>query len=480
VKKLDKILLIYPKTREIEATEPYSPPYSLIFLSYPLIKNGFDVEIIDLRIDKEKKIIKSIKRKVPLCVGISVMTGPQIQFAIEISKFIKDNNSKIPIVWGGIHPTFFPNEALREKYIDFVVRNEGERTFLELVKKIKDGNNKYNKIKGLSYKKKNKIIHNKKRDMISNFDEVGLDLDVMDLRTYINNKDGTKTIALITSRGCPFRCSFCYNEAFNNSRWRGWSVEKTKHEIEKLMGLGVNRFIFLDDNFVANKKRVLKLLPFIREQKLDWISHMGISYMTNRFITELNKGNCIELMIGAESGSDRILSLINKNIRSNDIISASKRIKKTDIRAEFSWIIGFPTETRNNIKETVNCVEKVRSILPDSKHFLKIYTPYPGNSLFELAKEEGFIPPETLEGWTSFTRENCHLHYVYNPWFLKSIAYTSYFTFHSSSRRISYKKEYKLGILALHLSSKLRWKFKFFNLPIEFLLLEKVFPKFVS
>jgi len=160
------VVLVYPKVRlDRPIWEEIRIPLGLLTIATPLDIAGYKVKIIDQRVEKYwKKILLDELKKEPICVGISSMTGPQIKYALEVSKLVKQN-SNIPVVWGGVHPSLLPEQTLKNDFVDIVVQGEGEETFYELVRALKDKST-LNGIKGIWYKEDGKLKRNPPRPFI--------------------------------------------------------------------------------------------------------------------------------------------------------------------------------------------------------------------------------------------------------------------------------------------------------------------------
>jgi radical SAM superfamily enzyme YgiQ (UPF0313 family) len=182
------------------------------------------------------------------------------------------------------------------------------------------------------------------------------------------------------------------------------------------------------------------------------------------------------VFIGAESGSQKVLDGIDKMIRVEDIFNAARVLNERDMKGTFSWIIGFPQEKRQDVMETIDAVRRVSRIMPAAVQRLKIFSPYPGSRLYEMALKKGYRAPESLEEWGKYTREHCDLPYIKKPWWYKCISYVTFFNFYSQTEIIgsigSSKPIFRPIIAMYKMLSILRWKMNFFNFPIEFMILD--------
>lgn len=455
-------------------------PQAVLLVGTALYNKGYDVKIIDQRIEKEwKNLLLSELKKSPICVGISSMTGTQILNGLEIAKFVKSHAKTLPIVWGGIHPTLMPEQTLENKYVDFVVRGEGEETMVELTKAI-EKKNSLKKIKGISYKSQGKSYHNPDREFIDLNKQPPINYDLVNIEDYIIDHLGCKMINFMTSRGCPYGCEFCYSKKFHKRKWRSLNVENTINQISTLTEkYGVRGFLFDDDEFFVNMERARELMKRFKEMNIKWASRGArvdsILKMDNEFLTLLVESGCNDLAIGAESGSDKILSLMNKRITREDIIKANRKLSKYNIISKFNFMVGLPTESIEDVKKTISLALKIKKENKNAMgSFFSIFTPYPGCELFELSKREGLKVPSSLEGWAGF-------HYEVNnsTWMsekmkkiIEMLAFTSSFIndkFETTPKPI-------IELLSKFYRPIARYRFKnlFYQLPFEIMLANKL------
>ena len=473
------ILLFHPKT--IEHSSWYRIPLSLLAVASQLDKNKYEIIIIDASIDKEygKRILSLIKQKDVLCVGITAMTGYQIKGALEISRLVK-KNSKIPVVWGGWHSSILPEETLKSKYIDFVVRAQGEETVKELIESLEQKSD-LSKIDGLSYKKGNKIISNKPRDFadINNFKP--MDYSLVDVNKYIIKTDfGKKTINYISSQGCPYNCGFCAEVTVNKCRWSGLPAQKVVDELAYLVKkYKVDGFIFDDNSLFVDNKRVLDICKGILEKKLNikWGQANGrvdqLQKLTEDEWGLLRKSGCSSILIGAESGSDKVLKLINKRINEKVTINVLKKAKKYGISMEASLMAGFPQEPEKDLNKTLELIKLTSSISKNHKALLFFYTPYPGTPLFNMAVKHGLKKPKTLEEWSKYDLEHANTPWLSSSYVRKLRSIIGYYLpvafLSKNGQKIVKKGGIKGNILKiLNKLALYRWKKGNFSFPIEY------------
>jgi len=222
-------------------------------------------------------------------------------------------------------------------------------------------------------------------------------------------KDGfKKAFSIETSRGCPHGCGFCHNTILNH-KYRTVETDYVIKSIKDLYELyKIDGVIFQEDNFFLDQNRVLKIIDYLDEINcIGWKANSRISYFdrfSDKFLNRLENSNCKLLQFGIEAGSNRILKLINKKITVEEIIEINKKLARFNIKIRYNFIIGFPTETVEEIHTTLKLIEILRN---DNRNlespFVNIYTPYPGTPVYNLAIEQGFIPPPTLYDWSKIS-----------------------------------------------------------------------------
>jgi radical SAM superfamily enzyme YgiQ (UPF0313 family) len=384
-------------------------PFALLYAS-AYAQKEFDIKIIDSRVDKDWKIelLKELKKN-PKVVALTSMTGPQILDALEISRLAKEKSSA-KVVWGGIHASLLPEQTIQNKYIDIIVQYEGEITFYELLKALSK-NTPLSRIKGIWYKEDGKIKKNPERRFLTNLDEIPpLPYHLLDIKKYFQIKesyDNRKSLTVLTSRGCPNACTYCFNAKFNKSCWRGMSAERSLEEMNYVIGkFNLRNILFTDDNFFVNPKRVAEIAKgIIREGwDLTW-EVLGATIGTldradKDYLELLQKSGCTSLLIGIESGSQKMLDQMKKGITVEQVLRVNKKLSKTRMKALYSFMSGFPHETSKDIMDTINLIFKLEK---DNKNIdtgtIKPLVCYPGTRVYDLAVSLGYQPPKKLEDW---------------------------------------------------------------------------------
>jgi len=408
--KIPKIILFFPIIKD---DKNHLLPLSLLLVAAPLIKKGYLVKIIDQRIepDWKKKLLHELKRE-PLLVGISVLTSKPILYGLEVSKLVKQN-SKAKVVWGGFHPSLSPEQTLENEFIDIVVIREGDETLLELADKL-DKKQSYNNVLGIGYKKKGKIHINPHRDFIDLDKQLPVPYHLVDIEKYIQPESFStgepgRNLVLYTSRGCPFRCAFCYNNELNQRKWRGQSAEIVVAEIKKLVSnYQITSFHFQDDEFFTDLKRVKKICQLLLSEniKVELVSACRIDYvcrMDDDFLKLIRKSGFRTMQLGVESGSPDVLKIIKKDITVEQVLKAVAKLKKFDIEGKYFFMSGFPGETIEDMYKTTDLMHKIKKINPYSRiPSWRIFTPFSGTDLYQISIENGWVPPKNLEEWANY------------------------------------------------------------------------------
>mgnify|MGYP001607504722 CR=1 FL=1 len=298
---------IYEKVKVID-----NIPIAIWYLGSYLESEGLSVILIDFESDPNAlEKLTSVGKDARL-IAITMMTA-QVNHGLGIARFIKGEIGNIPIVVGGVHSTLYPTETVKSEYIDFTVQGEGEIVLLELISAIKENKRNYANIGGLSYKSNGKVFFNKvKNKFVDHLSYPDLDYALLGGRRA--------SLALVTSRGCPYDCAFCCNKVIlERTTFKTWSLKKIMHEVKKALDLGISDIFFWDDNFFQKKHRLLSFLEEIKklDKKFTWFGNTRADYFNERYISvellsELNRNGLTRVSIGAESGSQRMLDYMQK------------------------------------------------------------------------------------------------------------------------------------------------------------------------
>lgn len=400
----DLVLLFYPRT---DAHNTYrNLPISMLKIASQVIASGYKVKVIDSRIEEDYEPILEKYASRTFCFGVSAMTGYQIINGIRASKIIRQINPKIPVVWGGWHASLLPQETLQNDFIDGVAIGQGERILSELLTTLSAGGDFHN-ICGIAFKdKKGVLTSNPPRQFedINNF--APINFDAIDISMYINESElGKRTIFWNTSQGCSFRCGFCCTPIMYGRNWSSLSVERILREIEILINrFSVDSILFAEDNFFTSTERVGAVCAQIIKRKLRfrWSTDGRVDQLlrlSDDLFYLLKESGCQKIYIGAESGDQDVLNLIDKKIKKEDTYRVTDLLGKHKIKAELFLMVGFPLNPHKDLNETLSMIRMIKKNHPNHQATPFLYTPYPGTKLFDLAKSYGLCSPQNLQAW---------------------------------------------------------------------------------
>lgn len=384
-------------------------PYALLFLRSALEKRGHDVALVDFQTGaKAYSTFETELLKKPDVLGVSLFCGPGVSLAKKASRLCREISPGTCIVWGGILPTISPEMILEEEIVDYVIRYEAEESFAAFVDQLAKGEVK-GKVPNLAYKTKTKMVI---PGPPTDFTELSgfplITFDGVSSSKYIHKRlhFGKRVLPILTSRGCPYSCSFCYNLYYNQRRWRPFPVEWTLDTIEKLVKtFRIDGLLAFDDNFFVDQERAREIFEGTRARghEINWFVELRIDQIIRMSVDELKEFEKLGLRlvyIGVESGSDRILKLFNKGITSEDVRLANRKLIQTNISPCYTFIVGAPTETSEETLETIDLATELLSENPLAAVWqFNQYTPYPGTPLYKTAIENGFRPYNNLNDW---------------------------------------------------------------------------------
>lgn len=404
-----KTLLINPNYRKVykyvgEESTMISPPMGLAYLAAVLRENKIPVKILDAAaLNYSIEQIKNFALKdSPDIIGITAATNT-IEEAYKIANAIKPSLPKTKIIVGGPHPSILPEQTLKEcSSLDITAVGEAEYTLLEIVQ-----NKTLSKIKGIAYRKNNKIIRTPPRPFIENLDELPFPArDLLPLDKYWS--PGIKKYpfaTLMTSRGCPYNCNFCVNYTVLGKRFRYRSSENVLAEIDELVKkYKVKEIDILDDNFTILPKRVEEICDGLikRNYNLIWKTGNGIraDKVDEHLIKKMRQSGCYLLAFGIESGNEKILKIINKGETLQQISEAIRLCKKYKILTEGFFMFGNQGENEKTMQDTIDFAKKLDL---DIAQF-QVFIPLPGSSYYNLIKKEGKIFAKSWKEFNAFDK----------------------------------------------------------------------------
>jgi len=452
-----RVLFIYPN---LYAQVGFN--YGISFLSAMLKKRGHATFLLNINekmgypLDLEM-IRKDIENYKPGIIGFSIVTN-QFKYVLEIARMIKKHFT-IPIVCGGIHATIAPEEVLNTGYFDYLCVGEGEYALLELVEKLENGEDT-SSIANIWLKQNGKITKNKLRPFVDLNSLPPKDYKIFKFQKMIDAKNGW--VGIMSSRGCPFKCSYCFNHQMINIYKTDLNVSPKKLQyirhhhyqsvIEEINNLlndynNIKMFIFDDDLFTLNKKY---LTDFCKEYKRKinkpFVVNGHVKFFDDEIAHMLKEAGCEIVKFGLESGSERIRKeVLFRPMKDNEIIRAFEIAHKYDLHTSAFVIFGLPYETEEDLLLTIKLLAHIKP----GRFRWSIFFPYPNTAAYEISKKGKLIDFEKMHSLSNFTEESClnfgdqqnlwikKLQKVF-PWYVN--AYTD---FPSSSLYLTLIKEIK-------------------------------------
>jgi anaerobic magnesium-protoporphyrin IX monomethyl ester cyclase len=415
-----KILLINPPQTFFPGSDPPAAnlPLGLLYIAAVLDEAGYKTEILDAFMTDSpfrkigdmtevgmpyEKIKEEIGRRKPDIVGIANPFTSQVEHAVRVADIVKEVDSSILTVVGGPHVTVVPTEFLEEaKNVDIVAIGEGEYTILDIVRFF-EGKKKIDDIEGIAHRMEGKVVLNSPRPFNENLDELPYPAyHLVDMEQYLSPKMieyrsfQSRALSMITSRGCPFNCSFCSVHLHMGKTFRAHSVDYVVDHIEHLVNkYRVKTIYFEDDNLTFDIKRFEAICDKIieRDIKFQWETPNGVraDYLTLELLKKMKKTGCQSVFVGIESGDQYVLdNIIGKSLKLKNVIKFAEMCKKIGLKTGAFYIIGFPGETKETMRNTVKFALMMKRKYDVGMHLL-FATPSYGTRLYEECTTKGYI-----------------------------------------------------------------------------------------
>ncbi len=352
--------------------------------------------------------LRAAVRSGPTCVGITAMTGVQITGALAASAVVKEEDPEIPVVWGGPHPTLDPEGTVSHPLVDVAVVGDGEYTLEDLVNALETGR-PLSSVKGIVYAEGDAVHVNPRRPHTDLDDIPDPPFHLVDIEKYIIRRRNRRCISLCTSRGCPYQCTYCFSPVECNGRWRGMSAPRALD----LVTSAVERFNlgfvwFAEQNAFVDRRRMLDICQGFVDRGLDILweaeAHVtGMSRFTDDELALVARAGMADVVIGVETGSQRIADSIRKGLRIDTVVPFNRRIARYSFHPRYCFMTAFPGETEEELADTVRLMHTLLDENPRaSTTALNPVIPYPNSTYLAEAKRHGLVPPDSLEGWARY------------------------------------------------------------------------------
>ena len=355
-----KVTLISPPSPFLIDQKAF-PPLGLLYVAGFLEHNGIDISVADLA-NKETELENALEPYMNTDIYGITSTSPQYPQALKILKVLRRRNTKARVVIGGAYPSSLPDKCIQDGF-DFVVAGEGEEAMLRLITNIE--------------KEQAPGIVN--ATYIQEMDSIPFPgRHLIDINSFAYNIDDGRGTTLITSRGCPYTCSFCSKEVWQ----RGTRFHSTEYVISELEHIidkyDFKHFLFLDDTITIHKKRLLELCARMEPLNIKWRCYARTT-TTREMLIAMKKAGCVEIGVGVESGSQKILDIVDKKETVEQNSAFVELCKQVGITANVFIMIGLPGEDYETVEETRRWMERVR---PDKFGF-NIFMPYAGTPVYK-------------------------------------------------------------------------------------------------
>jgi len=396
---VDVLLINPPQNAELKTLlDLHGPPMASMYLAGYVRSKGYTPRILDLDIENMTvdQVVSTVSSISPRIIGMTAFTST-VNVAYKLLAAIKKAVPNALTVIGGPHVTFLPDEALSQEGIDVVAIGEGEETLAEVIGAYESGKG-LDEVRGIAYIKDGKMKINPPRPLIQNLDQIPF--PARDLVSYERYRwQGVLEAPMLTSRGCTFHCQYCSSSEIMGRRYRIRSVQNVIDEIKEVQEkYHVKDIEFIDDTFTLNMKRASEIMKAIVDEKLDVRLSLSsrVNTINEDLMRDLKNGGTANMYFGVESGSQRVLDLMQKGIKLEQAVAAVNLAKKYNIGVLCSYIIGYPGETPEEMDQTIKFSIKLNS---DYAQY-SILTPFPGTPIYYELDRKGLI---ATKDWSLYT-----------------------------------------------------------------------------
>lgn len=410
---IKKVLLIRPQTTLHKDTTFFGvgEPLGILYIAAVLEKDGYEVEILDAQLHckktykgdfitygmDEEMMRASIKKANADFIGISWFTACNEQDVDRVCQLAKGINPDTPLAVGGTYPTLFPEKVIKKENMDYVISGEGEYRLLRLINAL--NGNKEILLNGVMDKKNKNMTPDHALEHIENLDGLPFPArHLIDLKKYeqVNKEYGVATPAkglITTTRGCFGRCTYCSVYLTAGPKIRARSVDNIMEEIRFLKKqYGFTNFYFLDNNIVPKRSHFKDLVREIMKENIRWSVPLGLyPDLVDKELVELFAKSGLDVMnIAVESGSRRILDIMNKRVNLDHVLEIRNEARKYNLRVSSNFIIGIIGDTKEDLLTTIEFIKKVKF---DSVTFLYAL-PISGTPFYYESLRKNYLPQD--------------------------------------------------------------------------------------
>jgi anaerobic magnesium-protoporphyrin IX monomethyl ester cyclase len=453
----------------------WTMPLALVSLGSALDPALYEVVIVDGRLEADgpAAVLAALDDRT-ICVGLTVLTGMPIRDALAVTRAVQRARPRLPVVWGGWHPSLFPRECLAEAGVTAAVFGQGELTFRALCERFAAGA-PIDDVAGCAHRRLGMVSRHAERPMVDVAELPGHDYRLIDVERYFAAK-GRRQLDYISSQGCRFRCTFCADPTVYKRGWSGVPAARMGEELELLWRR--HRFDDLnlqDETYFTHRPRVAAVCEEIlrRGLRFQWAATMRADQGARLPDEEwrlCKRSGLRRAMVGVESGSQAMMDWLQKDIRLEQVFETAAHMVRHGIAGIFPFIVGFPDETDESVEATLAVIRRLRRMSPDFEVSVYFYQPYPGSPIAEQLWQRGYPRPQTLEEWADFDYVGSRGSWVTDAKWERIQRFKFY-------QRHAFGRLGHPAALPLRLLARARLRAGFFRAPLEKLLVEAVRPQ---
>ncbi len=409
------VILVYPKVDHEKDYVYFWMPFSLLTLAKPLLDDDLaEVVLFDGNqhsdAEWERFLDEHLDRA--LCIGVSIMTGGgQIGHALKLVRAAKERSGCPPVVFGGPHVNVLPEQTAQHELVDAVLVGPGQNSMPSFVTALKD-TTAWENVPGLITQRGSGLVRGP-----VNPPRTGLmghyPWHLLDIEKYVRDDPtvAPRTLNYISSQGCVYKCQFCYELTYQR-KYSAMAADGLVADVDDLRRrYGLNGIKFYDADWFVNLRRAAAFCEGVIEGELDirWAASINPNDILKSrragipLLELVQRSGGSRLLMGIESGNDRVLrDVVRKEVTPDQILDVTADIAAHGLLGSYTFIVGFPGETDDEVDDTYALIERLRQLDPTPETRVHLFAPYPGTPLYDDAVRAGFEPPTTLEAWSHF------------------------------------------------------------------------------
>lgn len=383
----------------------WTMPLALLAVGSALDRERYEIVIVDGRLASREELMEHLENA--LCLGVTVLTGAPLHDALAVTRAARSRYPDLPVVWGGWHPSLFPEMCVEEPGVAAAVTGQGEDTFREIMERLAAGETLADVAGCVWSDGSGEVKVNLPRPLRDINELPRHDYALIPVDAYFKRK-GRRQLDYISSQGCRFRCNFCADPAVYKRGWYGLAPERMVREISELWRrYRFTDLAFQDETYFTYSDRVAAVAEgFLREElPFSWFGTMRADQgrrLDEEIFALCKQSGLRTVMIGLEAGSQETIDRIQKDIQVEDMWATAEKLMRHDIGAIINVIVGFPGESAESVRETLQVARALRAMSHKFELSVFYFKPYPGNPIAERLRRQGYRFPQTLEEWADF------------------------------------------------------------------------------